>query len=96
MIDLKKIEHLAMLARLELSDEQKSSLISTIPDIIEYMDILNEVDTSSVEPTYQSTGLTNVTRKDEVDSDYNLGQSLLEHTNHDLQNDQIKVKSVFN
>lgn len=96
MIDLKKIEHLAMLARLELSDEQKSSLINTLPDIIEYMDILNEVDTSSVEPTYQSTGLTNVTRQDEVDSDYNLGQSLLEHTNHDLQNDQIKVKSVFN
>jgi len=96
MIDLKKIEHLAMLARLELSDEQKKSLLDTLPSIIEYMDILNEVDTSQVEPTYQSTGLTNVTRKDEIDSEYNLGQSLLEHTNHDLQNDQIKVKSVFN
>ena len=96
MIDLKKIEHLAMLARLELSDEQKQSLLATLPSIIEYMDILNEVDTSLVEPTYQSTGLTNVTRKDEVDLEYNLGQSLLEHTNHDLQSDQIKVKSVFN
>ena len=96
MIDLKKIEHLAMLARLELSDEQKKSLLDTLPSIIEYMDILNEVDTSQVEATYQSTGLTNVIRKDAVDLDYNLGQSLLKHTNHDLQNDQIKVKSVFN
>ena len=96
MIDLKKIEHLAMLARLELSDEQKKSLLDTLPSIIEYMDILNEVDTSQVEATYQSTGLTNVTRNDEVYLDYNLGQSLLKHTNHDLQNDQIKVKSVFN
>jgi len=96
MIDLKKIEHLAMLARLELSDEQKKSLSDTLPSIIEYMDILNEVDTTNVAPTYQSTGLTNVTREDVIDSDYNLGQSMLEHTNHDLQNDQIKVKSVFN
>ncbi len=96
MIDLKKIEHLAMLARLELSQEQKSSLVETLPDIIGYMDVLNEVDTTDVEPTYQSTGLTNVTREDEVDSEYNLGQSLLNHTQHDIQNDQIKVKSVFN
>lgn len=96
MMDLKKIEHLAMLARLELSEEQKSSLVDTLPDIIDYMDVLNEVDTTNVEPTYQSTGLTNVTREDEVDSEYNLGQSLLNHTQHDIQNDQIKVKSVFN
>ena len=96
MIDLKKIEHLAMLARLELSQEQKSSLVETLPDIIGYMDVLNEVDTTDVEPTYQSTGLTNVTREDEVDAEYNLGQSLLNHTQHDIQNDQIKVKSVFN
>jgi len=96
MIDLKKIEHLAMLARLELSEEQKSSLVDTLPDIIDYMDVLNEVDTTNVEPTYQSTGLTNVTREDEIDSEYNLGQSLLNHTQHDIQNDQIKVKSVFN
>ena len=95
-MDLKKIEHLAMLARLELSEEQKSSLVDTLPDIIDYMDVLNEVDTTNVEPTYQSTGLTNVTREDEIDSEYNLGQSLLNHTQHDIQNDQIKVKSVFN
>jgi len=60
------------------------------------MDVLNEVDTSGVSPTYQSTGLSNVVREDEYNADMNLGQALLNHSEHDIVQDQIKVKSVFN
>ena len=95
-MDLQKIEHLAKLAKLSLSDEQKTLLLEQLPDIIKYMDVLNEVDTSDVNPTYQSTGLNNVLREDEYNADMNLGQSLLNHSEHDIVQDQIKVKSVFN
>lgn len=95
-MDLQIIEHLASLARIELSDSQKESLVQTLPEIIDFMDVLNEVDTTNVKPTYQSTGLVNVTREDEVNSENNLGQSLLKHTEHEVVMDQIKVKSVFN
>ena len=95
-MDLQKIEDLAKLAKLSLSDEQKTLLLEQLPDIIKYMDVLNEVDTSDVNPTYQSTGLNNVLREDEYNADMNLGQSLLNHSEHDIVQDQIKVKSVFN
>jgi len=95
-MDLQAIEHLAKLAKLDLSQDQKELLLNQLPDIIKYMDVLNEVDTSDVAPTYQSTGLKNVLREDEYDASRNLGQSLLNHTEHDVVQDQIKVKSVFN
>lgn len=95
-MDLKLIEHLAKLVKLDLSQEQKELLLEQLPSIIESVEVLNEVDTTNVEPTYQSTGLTNVVREDEYNSETNLGQSLLNHTQHEVVNDQIKVKSVFN
>ena len=95
-MDLQKIEHLAKLSKLDLSDEQKQLLLTQLPDIIAYMDVLNEVDTTDVSPTYQSTGLSNVLREDEYDEKMNLGQSLLNHSEHETVEDQIKVKSVFN
>jgi len=95
-MDLKLIEHLAKLVKLDLSQEQKELLLEQLPSIIESVEVLNEVDTTNVAPTYQSTGLTNVVREDEYNAQTNLGQSLLNHTQHEVVNDQIKVKSVFN
>ena len=95
-MDIKKIEHLAMLSRLDLDAAQKQLLLADLPAIIEYMDILNEVDKTNVEPTYQSTGLMHVTREDKLDPNQNMGQALLQHTKHEVVKDQIKVKSVFN
>lgn len=51
MIEKKTVEHIANLARLEITDEEKEVFTREIGSILEHMDQLNEADTSAVEPT---------------------------------------------
>jgi aspartyl-tRNA(Asn)/glutamyl-tRNA(Gln) amidotransferase subunit C len=57
---------LARLARLRLSDEEVDKFKDEISSILEYVEQLQQVDLGNLKPTQQVTGLTNVTRKDEV------------------------------
>ena len=65
-ITLKDVEHVANLARLEFSDEEKKTLMNQLNRILEYMEKLNELDTSKVEPLSHVIPLTNVFREDKV------------------------------
>ena len=58
------IEHLARLARLSVSDNEKTLFASQIDSILSYMDKLNELDTANVEPTSHVISLSNVVRED--------------------------------
>lgn len=60
MFTEKDIEKLSELVKLPVSDEEKTKLSGMLSQTTEYMDMLNELDTSKVEPTYQVTGLVNV------------------------------------
>lgn len=60
-----RIEHIAMLARLELSEEEKQLFSEQLGSIIQYIDTLNELDTSDVEPTSHILPMKNVFRDDE-------------------------------
>ena len=62
-----EIQHIADLARLELTDEELKKYGSQLSDILNYIGQLKEVDTANIEPTAQVTGLENVMRADEVD-----------------------------
>jgi len=62
-----EIQHIANLARLELTDKELETYGSQLSDILSYIDQLQEVDVSGVEPTAQVTGLENVMREDEVE-----------------------------
>jgi len=46
------IRHLENLARLQLSDEQRRSIEKDMREILSYMELLNEVEVSGVEPMY--------------------------------------------
>jgi aspartyl-tRNA(Asn)/glutamyl-tRNA(Gln) amidotransferase subunit C len=59
------IDRLALLARLRLSDSEKDRLGVQMATIIEYIDHLNQLDTSKVEPTSHAIPLQNVFREDE-------------------------------
>lgn len=65
-ITLEEIKKIAVLARLDLTPEEERRHAETISAVLDYMKVLNEVDTSRVEATEQVTGLTNVTRADEA------------------------------
>ena len=58
------IEHLARLARLSVSDDEKILFANQIDGILNYMDKLNEPDTFNVEPTSHVIPLSNVVRED--------------------------------
>jgi aspartyl-tRNA(Asn)/glutamyl-tRNA(Gln) amidotransferase subunit C len=65
-ITLKEVEHVARLARLELTAEEKERMRAQLDSILSYIDKLNELDTSAVEPTSHVLPMTNVFREDEV------------------------------
>lgn len=57
----------ARLANLPLSDSEISTYKDQLSEIVEFVSQLEEVDTAQIEPTSQTTGLTNVFREDEID-----------------------------
>lgn len=61
-----EIQHIAKLARLELSDEELEKYGGQLSAVLNYIDQLKEVDVSGVEPTARVTGLENVLRDDKI------------------------------
>ncbi len=62
------IEKVARLARLELSEEERETFGNQLEQILTYMEQLNRLDTSGVEPTSHAIPIYNVFREDEVKS----------------------------
>ncbi len=66
MITIKDVEHVAKLARLELTDEEKELYTKQLGDVLKYVDQMNEVDTSNIKPMAHAYEMVNVMREDEV------------------------------
>ena len=62
----KEVEHIAWLAHIELSDQEKSLFTEQFNEILDYFKKIDEVDTEGVEPTYHVLDLRNVSRTDET------------------------------
>jgi len=60
------IEKVARLARLELSEEEKETFGNQLEQILAYMEQLNRLDTTGVEPTSHAIPMANVFREDET------------------------------
>lgn len=76
-MQMSKLSHedilkLAYLARLRLTDDEVKKYQKELSSILEYVQHLDSVDVTGLEPTYQVTGLTNVTR---TDTEINYGVS---------------------
>jgi len=65
-LTVKDVDYVAKLARLALSDDEKAKYTEQLDKILEYMDELNRVDTSNVEPVFQAVEMKNVFREDEA------------------------------
>lgn len=60
------IEKVARLARLELSEEEKVTFGNQLEQVLNYMEQLNRLDTTGVEPTSHAIPIFNVFKEDEV------------------------------
>ena len=65
-VTIKDVEHIAQLANLEFTEEQKQKFLLQFNDILKYMEQLNSVDTTNVEPLSHVIELKNVFRVDAV------------------------------
>jgi len=63
-VTIKDVEHVASLAQLSFSEEEKEKLVRELNEILAYMDELNTLDTTNVEPLSQVIELSNVFRED--------------------------------
>ena len=59
-----EVEHVARLARLELSDQEEEKLTDQLSNILTYVEKLNELDTKGVQPTSHVLDINNVMRSD--------------------------------
>lgn len=63
-ISREDVEHIAKLAKLDLTEAEKDSMEDQLGAILEYMEKLDELDTDDVEPLSHVMELTNVFRED--------------------------------
>lgn len=62
-----QVAHTAKLAKLRLQSHELEEYTSQLNDVLDYMKILEQVNTDDVEATNQVTGLKNVMRKDKAE-----------------------------
>ena len=65
-INKQLVKHIAQLANIPISSQEEEELAKDFSETLEVVDKLQKVDTKGVEMTHQVTGLTNITREDEV------------------------------
>lgn len=73
---LEEIEHIAALARLRLTDDEKARYRVQLSAVLDYMDKLRQVDTAHIEPTATVLPLRTVLRPDEVQPSLTLAELL--------------------
>ncbi len=88
------IEHVAALARLELSEEQIPKLQKDLESIVGYIASLSELDLDGVEPTAHAVTLTNVWREDVVEPSFDRDQ-MLANAPALLDGDLIRLPQVL-
>jgi aspartyl-tRNA(Asn)/glutamyl-tRNA(Gln) amidotransferase subunit C len=70
------VRHVAQLARLDFSDEEEARMAEEMSRILEYVEKLDELDTSGVPPMSHVLDVTNVYREDDIESRIDQGQAL--------------------
>ena len=70
------VKHVAVLARLSLSEDENVRFQNEISAILNYIDTIHDVDVSGVEPTAHATLVTNVNRDDTAGQTQDVAETL--------------------
>ncbi len=87
------INHIAELAHLKLTEEEIEKFQKELSQILDYVNQLNEVDTSNVDPLHHPLSLTNVFREDKVKESIEREEALKNAP--DSTNEFFKVPKVI-
>jgi aspartyl-tRNA(Asn)/glutamyl-tRNA(Gln) amidotransferase subunit C len=92
-LSLAQVEHVAKLAQLALTDQEKELFREQLSSILQYAERLQELDTGDIPPTASVLPLENVMRNDEVQPSLPLADVL---TNAPaVENDCFRVPVVL-
>lgn len=92
MITIKDVEHVAKLARLELTEDEKELYTKQLGDVLKYVEQMNEVDTSNVKPMSHAIDFVNVMREDKVTYEQTKEQLMMNAP--DEENGFFKVPKI--
>ncbi len=92
-IDIKTVDEIAHLARLEFNDEAKAEILNDMNRMLAWVDKLNELDTDKVEPLIYMSEERTVVREDEVKQTLTQIEALQNGTKKD--SDYFKVPKVI-
>ena len=84
-VDHEALQKIAHLARLEIRPEEETDLLNSLNSVLTWMEQLNEVDTTGVEPLTHMSDETNVLRDDVVGNHLPREQALANAPQHDGQ-----------
>jgi len=93
MISLEQVQHIAKLARIQLKEEEMQKFQADLAAVLDYFNLVNEVDVSKVDPMTHSVSLENVKRKDEAQKSKTAVQ--LVEMAPGQQDGFLKVKSIL-
>lgn len=91
-IDREEVEHIAGLARLELSEDEKRLFTEQLAEIVRYFEKLQELDVEGVEPTCHVEEMSNRFRKDEREQSLSTEEALANVP--DSESGQVRVPLV--
>ncbi|MDX2191226.1 MAG: Asp-tRNA(Asn)/Glu-tRNA(Gln) amidotransferase subunit GatC [Bacteroidota bacterium] len=92
-IDQETVKKIAHLSRLEYTDAEEKELVKELSKILDWMDELNEVDTTNVEPLIHMSAELNVFREDKVGEHLDHKKALLNAPKKD--SDYFRVPKVI-
>jgi len=92
-IDQEQVKKVAKLSRLQLSEEEVKEFAGQLSAILDYMEKLNELDTTNVEPLAHCLPITNVFRADEVKESLGTEKTLANAPQRD--GDFFKVPKIL-
>lgn len=93
MINKEVVEHVADLASLELDEEEKNRMTAQLNSIIDYVAVLQSIDTSGIEATFQVLPVNNVFREDESASSLAVEEVLL--NSPDREDNLFKMPKII-
>jgi len=91
----KQVLHVAELSNLKLSDAEIKKFTPQLDKIIEFVEVLNEVDTKDVLPTSQTAGLKNVLREDAIKPSSVLTVDEAVSGTDNIHNGLVKVPAIL-
>jgi aspartyl-tRNA(Asn)/glutamyl-tRNA(Gln) amidotransferase subunit C len=92
-LGLQEVEHIAQLARLGLSDAEKEIFREQLSSILDYAQMLNQLDTTDIEPTTSALPLDNVMRADAALGGLPTDAALANAP--DADTDQFRVRAIL-